>query len=96
MEAQLTTGSIGRESGGGDYRITVEGSLSEQWSDRLAGMQISVRPRLHRKPLTILAGRVRDQAALFGVLNSLYELQLRILSVESTAACETTPHDYPR
>ena len=33
-------------------------------------------------PVTELFGKVRDQAALAGVLNSLYELHLTLLSVE--------------
>ena len=64
------------------YCISVEGSLDEAWSGRLGGMQIKTRPRGQRKPITTLFGSVRDQAALFGVLESLYELHLPILKVE--------------
>jgi hypothetical protein len=32
--------------------------------------------------VTTLEGYLRDQAALFGVLNTLYELHLPVLSVE--------------
>ena len=64
------------------YSINVEGSLSEEWSGRLGGMQIKTCPRGQRKPVTTLSGTVRDQAALFGVLNSLYELHLPIMKVE--------------
>ena len=64
------------------YQIKVEGALSEKWSDRLCGMEIVTEPRENQKPVTSLSGQVRDQAALFGVLNSLYELRLKILSVE--------------
>ena len=72
-------------SGSTRYRITVEGVLGDQWSERLGGMRIVSRPRQHRKPLTTLSGRVPDQAALLGVLNCLYELRLKILSLESDA-----------
>jgi len=34
--------------------------------------------------VTILVGEMRDQAEFMGVMNSLYELHLPILSVEST------------
>jgi len=34
------------------------------------------------EPVTELVGQVRDQAALAGMLNSLYELHLTLLSVE--------------
>ena len=63
------------------YRITVEGCLDEKWSGRLGGMQITTTPRGGQKPVTTLSGDVQDQAALMGVLNSLYELHLGILSV---------------
>jgi hypothetical protein len=37
----------------------------------------------HREgPVTELVGKVRDQAELAGLLNSLYELHLTLLSVE--------------
>jgi hypothetical protein len=63
------------------YRIAVEGALDEKWSGRLGGMQITTTPRGNQKPVTTLCGAVQDQAALMGVLNSLYELHLSILSV---------------
>ena len=66
----------------GKYRIRVNGRLDERWSDRLAGMRISTRQGSDQNTETILDGRMRDQAELAGVLNSLYELHLPILSVE--------------
>ena len=47
-------------------------------------MQIATEKRGGQKPVTILSGQVRDQAALMGVLNSLYDLHLKILSVNCT------------
>ena len=73
------------------YRIRVEGFLSDKWSDRLGGMQIVIQQQENQKPVTTLSGRVRDQAALFGVLNSLYELRLKILSVECAPGEKQTP-----
>jgi hypothetical protein len=64
------------------YRIEVDGHLDESWSDRLAGMQISSRKRTDETTVTVLIGRIRDQAELAGVLNTLYELHLPLLSVE--------------
>lgn len=63
------------------YRIEVEGHLDDSWPDRLGGMRISTHKRADQSTATTLTGRVRDQAALAGVLNSLYELHLPILSV---------------
>ena len=64
------------------YRIEVEGYVSESWSDRLAGMQITTRERANQTAVSTLIGRLRDQAELSGVLNSLYGLHLSILKVE--------------
>ena len=63
------------------YRIEVEGHLAESWSDRLAGMRITTRERSDQTSVTTLDGRLRDQAELSGVLNSLYGLHLSILKV---------------
>jgi len=63
------------------YRIEVEGQLEQSWSDRLAGMQIRQRKRANRPTVSIMTGKIRDQAELTGVINSLYELHLPILSV---------------
>ena len=65
------------------YRIEVEGEVPESWFDRLGGMRITTRQRKNQSTVTTLTGRVRDQAELTGVLNTLYELHLPILSVEN-------------
>jgi hypothetical protein len=64
------------------YRIEVEGHLDGHWSDRLGGMHITTRKRVDQTVVTTLTGRIMDQAELTGVINSLYELHLPILSVE--------------
>jgi hypothetical protein len=63
------------------YQIKVQGRIDSNWSDRMAGMQIRITPEQTNPPITILEGEVSDQAALLGVLNSLYELHLPIVSV---------------
>jgi hypothetical protein len=68
------------------YRIKVEGYLDESWSDRLGGMRITSHHRKDETTVTTLVGRVRDQAELTGLLNSLYDLHLPILSVENLDA----------
>jgi hypothetical protein len=50
-------------------------------------MRITTRQRKDQTTVTTLSGRVRDQAELTGVLNTLYELHLPILSVE-ILSCE--------
>jgi hypothetical protein len=64
------------------YRIRVQGRIAPSWSDRLAGMNVSLdAPRA--EPLsTTLLGELRDQASLAGVLRTLYELHRPVLLVE--------------
>ena len=63
------------------YQICVQGIIDPNWSDRLAGMTIRQVADEASPPFTILDGELSDQAALLGVLNSLYELHLPVLSV---------------
>ena len=66
-----------------NYRIHVLGSLDESWSDRLGGLRITACSQKDQEgSVTELFGKVRDQAALAGLLNSLYELHMTLLSVE--------------
>jgi len=66
----------------GKYHIRVQGFLDESWSERLGGLRITAGSLEDQGPITTLVGQVRDQAELAGVLNSLYELHLTLLSVE--------------
>jgi hypothetical protein len=45
-------------------------------------MRITTSSQKDKAPVTALVGQVRDQAELAGVLNTLYELHLTLLSVE--------------
>jgi hypothetical protein len=63
--------------------IRVQGILNESWSERLGGLRITAgRVDDQGRTVTELFGKVRDQAALAGLLNSLYELHMTLLSVE--------------
>jgi hypothetical protein len=74
--------------GPGTYRIRVRGSLDDKWSDRVGGMVITRDSPPDQDVITTLVGRLRDQAALSGVLTTLYELHLAILSVETLSGEE--------
>jgi hypothetical protein len=65
----------------GNYRIRVQGYLDESWSDKL-GMSVTSTGGKNRESVTTIAGPVADQAELSGILNTLYELHLTLLSVE--------------
>ncbi len=64
------------------YRIRISGHLDTNWSDRLAGMTVTATGENNIQDITILEGRLADQAALSGVLNILYDLQFSLVSVE--------------
>ena len=64
------------------YRITVRGIVPENWVNRLGGLQISEVSSTQ----TTLEGWLPDQAALKGVLDTLYELHLCLDKVD---ACNT-------
>ena len=65
------------------YRVVVQGALDQKWGERLAGMTITVAEQTGRKPHSTLFGWIRDQAELIGVLDTLHDLHLPILEVES-------------
>ena len=67
------------------YQIRLQGRLPPGWSDAVAAMVIEVTSDVTagagEKPVTALRGEVADQAALRGLLNEIYALQMTILSV---------------
>jgi hypothetical protein len=64
-----------------DYRIRVKGEVDPGWFDRLGDMSVRIEKE-GDETTTVLEGRLRDQAALSGVLNTLYELHHSVISVE--------------
>jgi hypothetical protein len=68
--------------------IRVQGVLTPFWSDRLGGLEITScdRPRADDGAMTELRGELLDQAALLGVLTTLYDLGLPLLAVACAPA----------
>ena len=60
-----------------DFRIKLKGCLEDKWSNWFDQMAIS-----SEDGETILTGPVADQAALFGLLIRIRDLNLTLLSVE--------------
>ncbi len=60
------------------YQVHVGGHLDTSWTDWLGGLSLFVQP----DGSTLLVGELPDQAALHGVLNKLYNLNLTLLSVQ--------------
>ncbi len=63
------------------YRIVIQGTVSEEWRRRLGGMEVTTSSPESEEPRTILQGRLSDQAALHGLLETVYALHLPILEV---------------
>ncbi len=61
------------------YRIRVRGTLDPAWLDSFCGLRIL--SSAQERDVTILTGTLPDQAALLGVLNALYDLQVPLLSI---------------
>ena len=61
-------------------QIRIRERVDPQWSDWFHGMQITIQND-DEPPLTVMEGLVQDQATLRGILNSLWDLNLSILSV---------------
>ena len=66
------------------YEIHVEGYLSEQWSTWFEGLALQREPNGE----TRLTGLLADQAALFGVLAKIHNLNLVLVSVTRLSSSE--------
>lgn len=65
------------------YTITVQGFVSPRWANHL-GLSITSKDNPHQ-PVTTLYGPVIDQAALMGILSSLYGMGFPLLAIECEA-----------
>ncbi len=70
------SGQCSREDAG-FYEVRVIGRLNKEWSEWLGGLRID-----HQGQITILAGRVADQAALRGILCRIWDLNLTVVSLK--------------
>jgi len=68
------------------YRIRVRGELNPNMSDRLEGMKIENTFRKDGRAESLLEGLLDDQSALSGVLNTLYDLHMPVVSADCLGA----------
>ncbi len=69
------------------YHITVQGRLDAGWSEWLGGLDIEIVEQAESDaPLTVLNGPVADQAALRGILERLWDMNLALLAVKRLGA----------
>ncbi len=74
------------------YEIRLKGHLDPRWTERFAGLSVTHA----RDGTTLLAGPVVDQAALYGVLRTVRDLALPLLSVmEVEAKPAAVPEVHP-
>jgi hypothetical protein len=69
------------------YQITVRGLIDANWSAYFAGMAISAGPN----GMTRFSGEIADQSALYGLLNKIRDLNLKIISLQLLAADGVSP-----
>lgn len=63
------------------YQIKFQGTLDKSWSDWLGEVELHSEPADTGGPLTLLSVELVDQAALYGVLDRLRDLNLKLISV---------------
>lgn len=76
--------SVGRIEFGGPatYRIVAQGTLPAYWRDRVGGMEIIDTTEGDNLAQVTLIGVIVDQAALRGIVETLYNLHMPIIRVE--------------
>jgi hypothetical protein len=72
--------NVSRSAEVSTYRIEVWGRLDESWSDWLDGVTIAFGGHSDGRGTTVLTASL-DQAALRGVVNRIWDLNLTLLSV---------------
>ena len=70
------------------YKIVVGGILTEDYSNRFTDMQIKVIREKEQRPSSTLIGEIKDQSDLSGILNSLYDMQFTVISVNMLSEME--------
>jgi hypothetical protein len=76
-ESTMTQASLAE-----NYRIIVEGVLDPMWLECLGGLEITQQRQPGQPVVTRLEGRLVDQSALQGVLDTLFMLGVRLITVE--------------
>ena len=79
---------IAPDSGCTHYQITIRGMVNDSWSDWFEGVEITSSKGADGCPVTILSGKLVDQAALRGVLMRLWDLNATLLAVQQVAGPE--------
>ena len=79
--------------GPGAYRIRIMGRLEQHWLDVVGDVRSTTSTSTDGRTMTTLVGHFRDQAALLGLLNTLYDLHLTLVGVEYLHKPRDDQHD---
>ncbi len=75
------------DSGRHQVRVRVQGELDPAWSTLLADLEVVV----EADGTTLVSGELPDQAAVHGLLASIRDLGLSLISVETSAIPPASP-----
>lgn len=64
------------------YLIEIEGELENRWAGQIQFMDISCLTSPHFGRVTRIEGEIKDQAALRGLLNGLWDLNMNIINLK--------------
>ncbi|MCK5468855.1 MAG: hypothetical protein KAI99_10100 [Cyclobacteriaceae bacterium] len=70
------------------YKIVVQGKIDDKLSDRMLDLQVNVEKGGGQKYHSTLIGKINDQAALSGILNTLYDMHITVISVNMLSEIE--------
>ena len=79
------------ENEASEYEIRVSGQLTSRWAEWFDGMTLTC----NADGTSDLTGTVADQSALHGLLRTLSDLGLPLVSVTRTRPSDTTPPTGP-
>ena len=63
------------------YRLVVQGELNDSWSEWLGEVSFESINRIHASSQTTIFSEIPDQAALRGLINKIWDLNLTLISV---------------
>jgi len=90
-------GGIGSQisfGGSAEVRIQVRGTVPPDWIERLGGLSVEASGGKEPDPMTVLAGRIADQSALMGVLSTLHDLHLPLISIQVLEASPSAEEQF--
>jgi hypothetical protein len=64
------------------YRIVVEGEVNNSWFEWLENVDLEREDQVEGCPVTVLTVMIPDQAALRGLLNRIWDLNLKIIAFD--------------